>query len=176
VDVRVTVPYTALLGANDLPGELAGYGPIPAAVARDLAAGGTWRRILTDPESGRPLDYGTTRYRPPAHLAGLAITRDQTCQFPGCRVSAHRCDLDHGVPYDPATGTGPTSETNLGPKCRRHHQIKQTPGWSVTHHPDGWTTWVTPSGHQYHSQPPPLTNPEPLTPRPAPDPDQPPPF
>ncbi|HWR47446.1 MAG TPA: DUF222 domain-containing protein, partial [Pseudonocardiaceae bacterium] len=176
VDVRVTVPYTALLGANDLPGELAGYGPIPAAVARDLAAGGTWRRILTDPESGRPLDYGTTRYRPPAHLTGLVITRDQTCQFPGCRVPAHRCDLDHNVPYDPATGTGPTSETNLGPKCRRHHQVKQTPGWSVTHHPDGCTTWATPSGHQYHSQPPPLTDPEPLTPRPAPDPGEPPPF
>jgi Domain of unknown function (DUF222) len=176
VDVRVTIPYTALLGANDQPGELAGYGPIPAAVARDLAAGGTWRRILTDPASGRPLDYGTTRYRPPTHLAELVITRDQTCQFPGCRIPAHRCDLDHNIPHDPATGTGPTSETNLGPKCRRHHQVKQTPGWSVTHHPDGATTWTTPSGHQYHSQPPPLTDPEPLTTRPAPDPDQPPPF
>ncbi len=176
VDVRVTVPYTALLGANDLPGELVGYGPIPAAVARDLAAGGTWRRILTDPTSGRPLDYGTTRYRPPAHLAGLVITRDQTCQFPGCRVPAHRCDIDHGVPYDPTHGTGPTNETNLGPKCRRHHQVKQTPGWSVTHHPDGCTTWATPSGHVYHSQPPPLTDPEPLATRPAVVPDQPPPF
>ena len=47
MDVRVTIPYTALLGADELPGDLAGYGPIPAAVARDLAAGGTWRRILT---------------------------------------------------------------------------------------------------------------------------------
>jgi hypothetical protein len=176
VEVRVTVPYTALLGADDLPGELAGYGPIPAAVARDLAAGGTWRRILTDPASGRPVDYGTTRYRPPAHLAGLVITRDQTCQFPGCRIPAHRCDLDHTIPHNPATGTGPTSETNLGPKCRRHHQIKQTPGWSVTQHPDGATTWVTPSGHQYYSQPPPLTDPEPLAMSPASDPDQPVPF
>jgi Domain of unknown function (DUF222) len=176
VDVRVTVPLTTLLGANDLPGELAGYGPIPAAVARDLAAGGTWRRILTDPASGRPLDYGTTRYRPPAHLAELVITRDQTCQFPGCRVPAHLCDIDHGIPYDPAAGTGPTSETNLGPKCRCHHQVKQTPGWSVTHHPDGCTTWATPSGHLYHSQPPPLTDPEPLTTRPAPHSDEPPPF
>jgi hypothetical protein len=83
VDLRVTIPYTALLGADELPGELAGYGPIPAAAARDLAAGGTWRRILTDPASGRPLDYGTTRYQPPAHLAGLVTARDQTCQFPG---------------------------------------------------------------------------------------------
>ncbi|MGH3962549.1 MAG: DUF222 domain-containing protein [Pseudonocardiaceae bacterium] len=176
VDVRVTIPYTALLGADDLPGELAGYGPIPAAVARDLAAAGTWRRILTDPASGRPLDYGTTRYRPPAHLAGLVITRDQTCQFPGCRVPAHRCDLDHGIPHNPAEGTGPTSETNVGPKCRNHHQIKQTPGWSVTHHPDGCTTWTTPSGHTYHSQPPPLTDPQPLTTHPKSDPNEPPPF
>ncbi len=151
VDVRIAIPYTALLGADDQPGELVGYGPIPAAVARDLAAGGTWRRVLTDPASGRPLDYGTTRYRPPEHLAGLVITRGQTCQFPGCRVPAHRCDLDHGVPYDPDTGTGPTSDTNLGPKCRRHHQVKQIPGWPVTHHPDGCTSWSTPSGHLYHS-------------------------
>ncbi|MEO7196422.1 MAG: DUF222 domain-containing protein [Pseudonocardiaceae bacterium] len=176
VDIRVTIPYTALLGAEDQPGELAGYGPIPAAVARDLAAGGTWRRILTDPASGRPVDYGTTRYRPPAHLAGLVITRDQTCQFPGCRIPAHRCDLDHNIAHNPDTGTGPTSETNLGPKCRRHHQVKQTPGWSVTQHPDGCTTWSTPSGHVYHSQPPPLTDPEPLTTHPIHGPEEPPPF
>jgi hypothetical protein len=176
VDVRVTIPYTALLGADDQPGEIAGYGPIPAAVARDLAARGTWRRILTDPTTGRPLDYGTTRYRPPAHLAGLVITRDQTCQFPGCRVPAHRCDLDHNIPYNPTDGTGPTNEFNLGPRCRGHHQVKQTPGWSVTPHPDGCTTWTTPTGHVYHSQPPPLTDPEPLTTPPPPEPDEPPPF
>jgi len=176
VDVRVTVPYTALLGSDELPGELAGYGPIPAAVARDLAVEGTWRRILTDPASGRPLDYGTTRYRPPAHLAELVITRDQTCQFPGCRVPAHRCDIDHGISYDPDHDTGRTSETNLGPKCRRHHRVKQSPGWSVTHHPDGCTSWTTPSGHQYHSQPPPLTDPEPVAVHPTPHPNEPPPF
>ncbi|MDQ4011866.1 MAG: HNH endonuclease [Actinomycetota bacterium] len=176
VDVRITIPYTALLGADDQPGEIAGYGPIPAAVARDLAAGGTWRRILTDPASGRPVDYGTTCYRPPQHLTGLVITRDQTCQFPGCRVPAHLCDIDHSIPYNPADGTGPTSEFNLGPRCQGHHQVKQTPGWSVTQHSDGCTTWTTPTGHIYHSQPPPLTDPEPLNTPPAPDPDEPPPF
>lgn len=135
MDVRITILYTALLGADELPGDLAGYGPIPAAVARDLAAGGTWRRILTDPSTGRPLDYGTTRYRPPAHLAGLVITRDQTCQFPGCRVPAHRCDIVHAIPHDPENGTGSTSEINLGPKCRRHHQVKQSPGGQSTNTP-----------------------------------------
>lgn len=99
-----------------------------------------------DPASGRPIDYGTTRYRPPEHLAGLVISWDQTCQFPGCRIPAHRCDMEHGIPHDPVNGTGPTSETNLGTKCRRHHQVKQTPGWSVTQHPDGCTTWVILAG------------------------------
>lgn len=176
VDVRVTVPYTALWGSDDVAAHLAGYGPIPAVVARDLAAAGTWRRILTDPASGRPLDYGATRYRPPAHLAGLVITRDQICQFPGCRVPAHRCDLDHTIPYDPASGTGPTRDDNLGPRCRRHHQLKQTPGWSVTQHRDGATTWTTPSGHSYRAEPPPLTDPEPLTAHPAADSGEPAPF
>ncbi|HEX6404008.1 MAG TPA: DUF222 domain-containing protein [Pseudonocardiaceae bacterium] len=176
VDVKVTIPYTALLGADDLPGDLAGYGPIPAAVARDLAAAGTWRRILTNPASGRPVDYGTTRYRPPEHLTGLVVTRDHTCQFPGCRVPAHRCDMEHAIPHDPVNGAGPTSENNLGAKCRRHHQVKQTPGWSVTQHPDGCTTWVTPSGHRYDSEPPPLTDLEPLITGPASDPDEPAPF
>jgi hypothetical protein len=175
VDVQVTIPYTALLGADDQPGELAGYGPIAAAVAPDLAAGGTWRRILTDPASHRPLDYGTSRYRPPAHLAGLVITRDQTCQFPGCRVPAHRCDLDHSIPHNPANGPARPANSISAPDAGA--TIRSTgPRWSVTQHPDGATTWTAATGHIYHSQPPPLTDPEPFTTPPTSDPDEPPPF
>jgi hypothetical protein len=134
VDVRVTVPYTALLGAGDLPGELAGYGPIPAAVARDLAASGTWRRILTDPASGRPLDYGISRYRPPAHLAGLVITRDQTCQFPaaGCRrIAAISTTASHMIQTRSFadTGIGPRSQTPLQPQ--RGYQTVARGDWAV---------------------------------------------
>ena len=38
--------------------------PVPAVVARALAAGGTWRRLVTDPVSGTVVDVGRTRYRP----------------------------------------------------------------------------------------------------------------
>jgi hypothetical protein len=68
VEIGVLVPYPTLIGLTELPGELDGFGPIPASVARRLAAGGTWRRILTDPATGRVLDYGRTRYRPPQDL------------------------------------------------------------------------------------------------------------
>ncbi|HKA70070.1 MAG TPA: DUF222 domain-containing protein, partial [Actinomycetes bacterium] len=93
--VHVTVPATTLLGLDDQPGELAGYGPIPAGLARMLAAGGTWRRLLTDPRSGALLELGRTTYVPPAALADQVRARDVTCRFPGCRRPAIGCDLDH---------------------------------------------------------------------------------
>jgi hypothetical protein len=37
IEVQVTVPADTLLGTSDQPGELAGYGTIPAALARRLA-------------------------------------------------------------------------------------------------------------------------------------------
>ncbi|MGH8836580.1 MAG: hypothetical protein ACRDWG_16525, partial [Actinomycetes bacterium] len=62
--IQVTVPATTLLGLTDIPGELAGYGPITAEVARRIVAHGTWRRLLTDPASGQLL---VTAGRPTAH-------------------------------------------------------------------------------------------------------------
>jgi hypothetical protein len=159
VQVRVTVALTTLLGLDQLPGELAGYGPIPADTARELAGRGTWRRLLTDPVSGALLDFGMTRYRPPPRLAEHVTTRDQTCDFPACRIPAHRCDLDHRVPYDPSTGTGPTNPENLGARCRGHHNLKASSGWTVTRRSDGTITWRTPSDHTYHRPPTPIGEP-----------------
>src|SRR6266511_96609 len=70
------MPATMLMGLTEHGAELAGYGPIPAQVARELAADGTWRRLLTDPVSGHLLDYGRTTYRPPAALADFIRARD----------------------------------------------------------------------------------------------------
>ncbi|OLO58364.1 DUF222 domain-containing protein, partial [Actinomyces oris] len=41
---------------------------VPAMTAWALAAGGTWKRLITDPVSGVVIDVGRTRYRPPAGL------------------------------------------------------------------------------------------------------------
>ncbi|KLL12416.1 hypothetical protein FrCorBMG51_05325 [Protofrankia coriariae] len=58
---------------RDTPGELAGYGPIPAATAHDLAADATWQRILTDPAAGhRPIEV--SRRFPAPELARLLRT------------------------------------------------------------------------------------------------------
>ncbi len=156
--VRVTVSLTTLLGLDELPGELAGYGPITADVARALAADGTWRRLVTDPLSGAVVDYGTTRYAPPAELRERVVARDVTCRFPGCNRPAWRSDLDHCVPRSEG---GPTNEHNLTALCKHHHRIKHMPGWSYTLEPDGTVIWTTPSKHRYKTKPPPQAEPNP---------------
>jgi Domain of unknown function (DUF222) len=169
VQVWVTVAASTLLGLDELPGELAGYGPISPRQARELAGEGTWRRLLTDPASGTLLDYGRRTYRPPAALADHVRARDRYCVFPGCRHPAEKCDLDHSIPHDQG---GPTAASNLGPQCRHHHNNKTHHGWTVTQPAPGVFDWTSPTGRHYRVTPEPLAEPSP-----APtDQDIPPPF
>jgi hypothetical protein len=149
VTVLVTVPLSTLIGIDDHPGDLAGYGPLDAVQTRALARGGTWQRLITDPLSGTLLDHGRTRYRPPAALDAHVRHRDKTCSRPGCRQPAIRCDLDHTDPFPHGT----TSADNLGPLCRTHHRHK-TAG-TLTLHQDqpGTFTWTDRTGHRYRTHP-----------------------
>ena len=54
VDLRVVIGAGTLLGLDDEPGHLAGYGPIPADMARRLAKDATMRKMFTNPTTGIP--------------------------------------------------------------------------------------------------------------------------
>ncbi|HEY3715105.1 MAG TPA: DUF222 domain-containing protein [Jatrophihabitantaceae bacterium] len=153
--IQVTVALSTLLGEDEQPGELAEHGPIPASLARHLAAdeSGTWRRLVTDPVTGQLLDYGHDIYRPPKDLAEFVIARDQACTFPGCNRPAHHCDLDHRIPYSKG---GTTSSENIGALCERHHIGKHQAGWTSHRHDDGTTEWISPTRHTYQSRSPDL--------------------
>ena len=102
---------------------------VPAMTGWALAAGGTWRRLVTDPTSRTAVDVGRTGYRPPTGLADLVRARDRSCVFPTCQAPASRCDLDHLT----AWGQGrTTSLNNLTTLCQAHHRLKHTPGWALT--------------------------------------------
>jgi len=147
--VHVTVPLATLAGAAEQPGDLAGVGPIPPTMARQAAADGLWRWLATT-DKGSVTDAAGRSYRPSAALADLIRGRDHTCRFPGCRQPAHRCDIDHTVPYP----TGPTTAANLATLCRHHHRLKHTGGWTVHQHRDGHLTWTSPTGRTYTTIPP----------------------
>lgn len=153
--LEVTVAASTLLGLDDAPAALRGYGPVTAAVARELAPDARWRRILTEPRSGTVLDVGTTLHRPPAALQRHVEVRDATCRFPGCAWPATACDLDHTVPFP----EGPTAEHNLIALCRRHHRFKHAAGVSVVRDLDGTVRWTLPSGHRHDVALPQLTAP-----------------
>lgn len=150
--VQVTVAASTLLGLDDEPGELEGYGPIPAALARALAhdPSGTWRRLLTDP-AGRLLDYGQRTYKPPQPLTDFVIARDRRCRFPGCNRSARRCHIDHQTPFGRAGGT--TEPGNCEALCQHHHRLKHETGWVVRGNPADELSWISPTGHRYRSPP-----------------------
>ncbi len=148
--VAVTVPLSTLIGIDDTPRELDGYGPVTAETARRIAAAGTWRRLLTDPASGALLDYGQTRYSPPQDLIDHVIARDRTCRFPTCSQPARRCQIDHTTAYQLG---GSTSAANTGPLSGRCHNGKTHASWQLHQPEPGHFRWRAPTGHTYQVEP-----------------------
>ncbi|MBB5789357.1 DUF222 domain-containing protein [Jiangella mangrovi] len=150
VSVHVTIPFGTLAGLSEEPGELEGYGPIPAHIARKLAAEGVWRWLATDPGSGRVMDLGRTTYRPTKALADFIIARDRTCRMPGCHRPARYCHIDHRDPYQ---NGGATSAANCQCLCETHHLLKHHGHWRCATLPNGTTVWTSPTGHRFLKPP-----------------------
>ena len=89
-------------------------------------------------------------YRPPPRIREHVTARDHTCRGPRCGQPAWRADLDHTIPYDQG---GLTCPCDLGAVCRRHHRLKQHPGWTLTQPRPGIFSWTTPAGRTYTTHP-----------------------
>jgi len=165
--VVLTVPLSTVLGLDETPGDFGPYGPIPAAMAREVAAlaaevanRGVWRCAVTDDSPGAV--HGTvlglgrsTRiagYVPGASVRGFVERRDGVCRFPGCRRQAAGCDLDHRDPWRPSGG-GVTCECNLQAVCANHHRLKHEARFAVARERDGVLAWTTPTGRTYRRSP-----------------------
>ena len=123
-----------LLGADEMPGELVGYGPITAEAARRIASEGTWRRLLTVPRTGRFDELSVDTHDPPQDLLDHVLARDRYCRRGlGCRMPANRCDIDHRVNYP----RGPTAAGNLDAGCRPDHDITTFTDTTVARDLDG---------------------------------------
>lgn len=137
--IRITVPASMLLGLDDTPGHLDGYGPIPADLAARIATDATWQRLLTDPVTGVLTDYSTSTYQPGKVLRQAVTARDQTCTFPQCDRPARWADLDHIHPFDHQL------DLAVQPREPRGRPVRPTCSRCV-----GRTTWPRPTtaGHQ----------------------------
>jgi hypothetical protein len=94
--------------------------------------------------------YQVDRYEPGERLRRLIQVRDFECTFPPCSRPAHESDFEHAIPYHKG---GRTDACNAGARSRRCHQVKQSPGWTVTQPKPGWHVWTTPTGRTYTQEP-----------------------
>ncbi|MFN8195903.1 MAG: DUF222 domain-containing protein [Nocardioidaceae bacterium] len=156
-DVRVRVNLvmtdTTLLAGSPEPGLVPGFGPIPAAVARDLTlrdpALATLRRLYTHPGTGRLVAMESRSRLFPAALAEFVTLRDQTCRTPWCDAPIrHRDHVE-----DHARG-GPTTAVNAQGLCEACSYAKQARGWRCRPGAGGTVVTRTPTGHCYTSHTP----------------------
>ena len=179
LEIGLVMTENALLGRAETPAQLPGYGPIPAALARQLACAAAsagadssstddsqdtgvtdanraraWvRRLLTDPIDGTVTSMDTRRRRFSGALAVFIRLRDQVCRDPYCNAPIR--DLDHL--HDYANGGSTSAENGVG-LCQRGNLVDQVPGWQ-TSGTGRHRIIVTPTGHRYESRPPPALGP-----------------
>jgi len=151
--VQVTIPVETVMGdapaaAGRVP-MLTSGGLVDPDIARRLAKRQTmWQRVFVRPATGEVV--ATDTYRPTAEQRRMIEVRDETCRFPGCRVPAGRCDVDHTI--DHAFG-GTTSTDNLGALCRSHHTLKHQTPWKVKQAAPGVFEWTSPAGQRTRTEP-----------------------
>ena len=150
--VNLHVDLTTLAGLDDNPAELAGYGPVVADIARQVAEAqqekSRWDAVVTDPETGEPLHVVSVKRRPTVKQQQMIRALHPVCVFPGCRMPAVNCDLDHRIAH--AQG-GPTTVENHAPLCRHHHRSKHEAGWSYMKIGRVTVEWVSPTGLTYQT-------------------------
>jgi Domain of unknown function (DUF222) len=150
--VEIRVDLATLAGIDDKPGEIPGWGAVLADVARQIVdeqSDAEWRIIPTD-ENGQPIGVTTTRRRPTATQKRQVETRNPTCVFPGCRMPAGECDLNHEIPWAQAHRT---TARELGPLCRHDHINHHDHGWKLKQIRPGVYQWTSPLGHTYTTRP-----------------------
>jgi hypothetical protein len=109
-------------------------------------------RLTSAPVITNPLDYGTSRYRPPKHLRDHVHTRDATCIGPACHHPAGGTQIDHTTNFgeaDASARRGATAHYNLGSPCIRWHNSKTHLGWRLEQPAPGHFIWTSPLGRTY---------------------------
>jgi hypothetical protein len=139
--VMVRVDLDALLRGHvegDECCEIDNQGPIPVAMARDLANDSFLRVVFHQAGDIRAVHHlGRTINQ---QLRTALVFRDRTCVVPGCGTS-FGLEIDHIVPF--AEG-GPTTLDNLALLCHHHHFLKTYEGWVLSNEgtgPNGTPRW-----------------------------------
>jgi hypothetical protein len=163
VSVNVVISDQALVGVGNPAAVIAGYGPVPSALARKLIAEAVadqrsqaaLRRLYATPATGALVALESRARVFPKGLAEFVGVRDQRCRTPSCDAPIrHR---DHAKPH---RAGGTTSAVNGLGLCEHCNYLKESDGWTVTstNTENGTHTaeFTTPTGARHRSTAPPM--------------------
>ena len=126
--MMVRVDLDALLRGPAIPGEICeidNQGPIPVAMARDMANDSFLRFVFHQAGDIRAIShFGRTINR---QLRTALAYRDRCCVVPGCGVS-YGLEIDH-IRRSPRADL--PSWQNLALLCLHHHHLKSNEGWRL---------------------------------------------
>jgi hypothetical protein len=156
VEIQLVMTDQTLLAAGpqpDEPAHMPGHGPVPAAIARDLAyrtgaAPPRWlRRLYVAPGTNRLVAMESRRRCFTPAQQRFVATRDDTCRTPWCDAPVRH--IDH---VNASLAGGRTVVRNAQGLCEACNYAKQAPGWRARTEPDGGIVTATPTGHRYRSR------------------------
>ncbi|MGH8839258.1 MAG: hypothetical protein ACRDVO_08365, partial [Jiangellaceae bacterium] len=104
--------------------EIAGVGPVPVSVARDLLGEAIVKLVIT-----RGVDVANVTHlgRGPTVAQKIALMwANDTCMTEGCH--RRRIEYDHRTPW---AQTRHTRLDELDPLCDHHHDLKTRLGWAL---------------------------------------------
>lgn len=158
VDLHLVMSHDALLCTSDEAARLAGFGPIPAELAREVVAHAlgdeedVWvRRLYASPMTGELVAMDSRARLFPAGLARFIRLRDEVCRTPWCDAPIRH--IDHVRRH---AGGGSTSADNGEGLCEACNHAKEAPRWRARPGPNGTVTTTTPTGHTHTTRPPPV--------------------
>jgi len=163
VAVNVVISDQALFGVGNEVASIAGYGPVPSAVAQkwiadavaDPRSRATLRRLYAKPATGALVSLESRSRLFPKGLADFIELRDQRCRTPYCDAPIrHR---DHAEPRHKGGRT--TARNGLG-LCEACNYVKEASGWKVEtqlgENGRHRAEFTTPTGAHYRSTAPPV--------------------
>ena len=160
VRIDLVVSAETLLGDDDEPADVAGFGPVPASVARAMAQASPEqatriRRLFRVDDTDHLVAMESTSRVFDGVLREFITLRDQICRTPWCGARIRAGDHVRRV----ADG-GPTTAGNGQGLCEDCNLTKETPGWHHTVHSGPLDPHeveiTTPTGHVHRSRAPDL--------------------
>jgi hypothetical protein len=162
IEVGLVLTDRTLLGDDDEPATVPGFGPVPAGAARDLLSQServALRRLLTEPTTGQLVAMESRSHEFPIGLRRFLRLRDLTCRTAWCDAPVR-----HGDHVVPRADDGPTSAANGQGLCEACNYTKEVTGWAAREGPTSRpghhvVETITPTGHVYRSRAPALHSP-----------------